>query len=379
MVDAQALAWRYAPILVFGRDRHGRPEYFYPMDATAYIRACALYRPGPFRLVPRGRLTPEMLLHYPPETTRDLYFSFSSELLMPPLKAGALVSPPTTPHPRLAEVWDDLTDQVYDFGARFVMPLVDALVPQRLPAQIWKMARQRYAPLDPRKPRSPDPVVYYFLEPHSESLILHYWFFYAFNDWGTGHEGHNDHEGDWESIHLFLDPAPPHSVRWLAYAAHGFANLERATSGDVEWWGEHPIVYVGVGSHASYFRPGVYRWNDWALGDSGFAVGPQDATLYTWPRLPAAKRPRRVRSPRLVDLRTQPWAWHFRGFWGTRFRYQWLGRAFHVLHAISGPGGPVWLAGQNRVRPQLRNPFNWAGFRRHPWELWKPSWPSRTH
>jgi len=371
-VDAEELARRYAPLLVFGRDGEGRPENFYPMDAAAYIRSCALYRPGPYRLVPRGRLTPEMLLQFPSEATRDLYFSFASEALMPPLMRAATVTPPTAPHPRWADVWDDVLDQMYDFSARFIMPIVDLIVPQRLPKHIWSKALQRYAPFDPRRAQAPQPVLYYLLQPNERYLLLHFWFFYAFNDWGAGHGGHNDHEGDWESIHLFLDKRPPHPVKWLAYAAHGFADLEEASSGDVEWWNTHPVVYVGAGSHASYFRPGVYRWKDWAQGNGGFAVGPEGAQLYAWPRVPQAHRPRHVRTWRLVDLRTELWAWHFRGFWGTRFRYQWLGRAFHILHGISGPGGPVWLAGQNRVRPQMQNPLRWAGFRRRWWEIWKP-------
>ncbi len=372
MVDADELARRYTPILVFGRDRGGRPEYFYPTDADVYIRTCALYRPGPRRLIPRGRLTPDALLQFPGESTRDLYLSFASEALMPALMEAHVVTPPSAPSPFLFDVWDDLLDQLYDASARFVLPIIDILVPQRLPKYVWEMARHRYAPLDPRRPRSPRPVLYYLLQSGERYLVLHYWFFYAFNDWGTGHRGHNDHEGDWESIHLFLDATPPHRVRWLAYAAHGFANLEHATSGDVEWFGEHPLVYVGVGSHASYFRPGTYRWHDDALGNGGVAIGPEGLSLYDWPRLSTVESPRILRTWRRVNLHTVRWAWHFRGFWGTRFRYQWLGRAFHILHGRSGPGGPVWLAGQNRVRPQWRNPLGWAGFRRHPWQLWKP-------
>lgn len=372
MTDFQSLARRYAPLLVFSRDGQGRPENFYPMDAEAYVRACALYSPGPKEVVPRGRLLPEHLTEFPADATRDLYLLFASERLLPSLPEAARVSPPAAPRGFPVTLWDDLLDLAYDVMARFVELILDYVAPQRLPRFVWEEAVQRYRPFDIRNRRAPPPVLYYGFQPMTAFLILHYWFFYAFNDWGTGHGGHNDHEGDWESIHLFLEPRAPHRVCWLAYAAHGRANLERADSGDVEWFGEHPVVYVGCGSHASYFRPDIYVREDWALGDGGVAVGPPGGHLHGWPRIPPGKRPTLYRPWILRDLKECKWAWHFRGFWGTRFRYQALGRAFHILHAISGPGGPVWLAGQGRLRPQWRNPLRWAGFRCHWWEFWKP-------
>ncbi len=374
-VDEYQLAARHAPILVFSRDGEGRPENFYPLDAEAYIRACALYRPGPTRLIPRGRLRPEHLLEFPAETTRSLYLAFASESLIPPLLEAAAVTPPPAPRGISQDRWDDFLDGVYELGARLVLPVLTRLVPQRLPSIVWKEACQRYAPFDLRRSGTLDPSLYYAVQRVDAFLVLHYWFFYAFNDWASGHGGHNDHEGDWESIHLFLDSSPPHTVRWIAYAAHGLADLERADSADVEWFQGHPIVYVGCGSHASYFRPGVYKWRDWARGDAGIAIGPEGADAHTWPRLSPDARPHIWREWRLRPLREMRWAWHFRGFWGTRFRYQWLGRAFHALHGISGPGGPVWTAGQGRMRAQWRNPITWAGFRRHPWEFWKPRAP----
>jgi hypothetical protein len=34
-------------------------------------------------------------------------------------------------------------------------------------------------------------------------VVIQYWFFYAYNDWGTSHGGVNDHEGDWEAVFVF--------------------------------------------------------------------------------------------------------------------------------------------------------------------------------
>ncbi len=363
-MNARALAKRYAPILRFSRDGSDRAENFYPMDAEAYIRASALYAPGPRRLIPRGRLRVEMLLEYPPAATSDLYLTFASEHLMPPLPRAHMMAAPARPRLVRPEWWDHLLDMLYETGARVVVPLLLRLHPQRLPLSVWQEALARYRPLSPLQ-GGPPPVLYYVIQTAEPYIVLHYWFFYAFNDWGTGHEGLNDHEGDWESILLFLESVPPYRVRWLAYAAHGVADLERAQSERVEWVDTHPVVYVGCGSHASYYRPGVYRSRDWALGNALVVIGP--AELET-----SLSQEGHYLSWALQDLRSLRWPWHFRGFWGTRFRYRGASRWLHALHALSGPGGPIWLAGQGRVRPQWRHPYTWAGFRRFPWVWWRP-------
>lgn len=418
-MDARALAEQHAPILVFSKDRDGKPENFYPMDAEAYIRASALYRPGQKNVIPRGQVDPERLASLGPEETRDLYLTFASENLMkglPPDTARRVplwqvlyegwqrfltgVDPRTpAPVPVVAEgtgevrselvrpTWPirllaladtalDLWDNVYDsmverlIGA--AMPVLHFVAPQPLLESTWREALRRYAPFDLRREDAPPPVLYYCLEEADPFLVLHYWFFYAYNDWATGHGGHNDHEGDWESIYLLLDPDPPHAVRWVAYAAHEGANLERATGPDVEWCDGHPVAYVGCGSHASYFWPDVYMEYDRAAGDAGVAVTPGDVDAYEWPRLREQVRPRQRRVWHLKDLRQALWAWAYTGFWGTRFRYRWLGKSFHEAHGINGPGGPVWEAGTGRKRPQWEDPLSWLGFRRRPWEFWKP-------
>ena len=370
-MDARALAERHAPILRFSRDAAGRAEYFYPMDAEAYVRAAALYAPGPRRLVPRGKLQVEVLLQYPTQVTTDLYLAFASESLMPPLPSARALTAPSRPPFMRPEWWDHLLDALYEVGARVLVPLFLRLYPQRLPLSVWQEALARYRAFSPARGGTPPPALYYIVQPTEPYIVLHYWFFYAFNDWGTGHGGLNDHEGDWESIHLFLESVPPYRVRWLAYAAHGVADLERADSPRVEWADRHPVVYVGCGSHASYFRPGVYKALDWAQGDGHLVIGPPNGE-----GLLDDARDRRYVSWRLQDVRTLHWPWHFRGFWGTRFRYQGPSRWIHALHALSGPGGPIWLAGQGRVRPQWRDPYAWAGFRRYPWEWWRPK-PTR--
>jgi len=94
--------------------------------------------------------------------------------------------------------------------------------------------------------------------------VLQYWFFYAFNDWRSGFNGANDHEADWEQILVYLDAdADGRAVPiWAAYAQHDYHGRDLRRRWDdteeLERVGDHPVVYAGAGSHASYFRPGEY-------------------------------------------------------------------------------------------------------------------------
>lgn len=90
-----------------------------------------------------------------------------------------------------------------------------------------------------------------------EGLWLQYWFFYIYNDAQFG--GRVDlHEGDWEMVQFLIGEGdtPVSAV----YAQHAYA--ERRQWQDVELDPPNdgrPVVYVGRGSHASYFDAGLRR------------------------------------------------------------------------------------------------------------------------
>jgi hypothetical protein len=112
----------------------------------------------------------------------------------------------------------------------------------------------------------PDPFVVYatarVLRSNRTWIVLQYWFLYYFNDWranwsldgSAARPAAFDHEGDWEHISVALDYSL--SPRGVAYGQHeGFeivdwANVEKQG-------GTHPVVYVALGSHASYPHAGV--------------------------------------------------------------------------------------------------------------------------
>jgi hypothetical protein len=98
---------------------------------------------------------------------------------------------------------------------------------------------------------------------HGGWIILQYYYFFAMNDWRTGFHGANDHEGDWEQVHIYLysdelgRPAP----QWLACASHDFEGDDLRRRWDdpsLTIEGTHPVIFVGAGSHACYFEAGDY-------------------------------------------------------------------------------------------------------------------------
>jgi len=93
-------------------------------------------------------------------------------------------------------------------------------------------------------------------------VVLHYLFFYFMNDYRSTFGGANDHEADWEQVFVYLDDAPdgPRPV-WIAAAAHDYTGDDlrrRWDDPDLVLQGEHPVIFAGGGSHASYFEQGEY-------------------------------------------------------------------------------------------------------------------------
>jgi hypothetical protein len=137
-------------------------------------------------------------------------------------------------------------------------------------------------------------------------LWLQYWFFYFLNDYQLAW-GIDVHEGDWEMIQLRVPPGeerPQDAV----YAQHTFCEIrawedvrtlavEKLAEGGSVTPGDEarPLVYVGRGSHASFFEPGYHQTDFYDQVDG----------------LQRAKSP-----TRLVDV-TDPPAWLlWPGHWG---------------------------------------------------------------
>jgi hypothetical protein len=102
-------------------------------------------------------------------------------------------------------------------------------------------------------------------------IVLEYWLFYAFDLYSPTDPPDDvwqDHEGDWEAVAVVLDasakPLLVATSRHCGGARRGWTGVERK--------GNHPVVYVALGSHANYFQPGETSIDPRCLPEAARAV-----------------------------------------------------------------------------------------------------------
>ena len=103
--------------------------------------------------------------------------------------------------------------------------------------------------------------------PDGATTYVRYWLYWFYNSWRIW-GGLNHHEGDWEYVQIALDAQMEPSR--VAYAQHAGIDVGRfeVSGGSRRDWddlvepinrqGDHPILYPGLGSHATYFGPHSY-------------------------------------------------------------------------------------------------------------------------
>lgn len=118
-------------------------------------------------------------------------------------------------------------------------------------------------------------------------IWLQYWLYYYY-DPQENFLGSGEHEGDWESVQVRLDAS--NNPDTAAYAQHGGG--EACAWSAITKTDGHPVVYVALDSHASYFRAGDYEDpdpDDSADGAGGtiqpavIQVGEEDTGWIRWP------------------------------------------------------------------------------------------------
>jgi hypothetical protein len=183
--------------------------------------------------------------------------------------------------------------------------------------------------------------------------ILQYWYFYPLNWWRSTPARpivEQLHEGDWESVTIGIDAKGAPAV--AGYSQHDRGRWSAWSA--IERRGTHPVVYVGRGSHASYFTPGRHRIPLTFAGPEVVALGSALKPLlhdYTCNRAqfefgPAGVGPKTTAVA--VFTETTDWA-TFRGAWG-KGNFIFLPRGRTLLSAGASPGGPVY-------RPLWRDPL----------------------
>ncbi len=189
------------------------------------------------------------------------------------------------------------------------------------------------------------------------ALLVHYWVFYAFDDWRSARERlWQVHEGDWESITIGLgqDEAP----LFAAYSEHCSGSV-RAWPSVTKRGATHPVAYVALGSHANWFSatPADTRFSECLKGVAGSAARKASALIglahetiadrmgSAHPLGPAGLAGVTPMPVVQVPTATTPWA-RFPGRWGEG-QILWLGskpRSYTTVSEGYGPGTPNWGA-----------------------------------
>jgi len=380
---------RFEPVI-----RYTRGERFFPMAVEPYLQQSSLWKQRPnadaICLVPDGQLTADKLAEPRMDDFDTIYFlKFIEPLDIVHMAAYALQAGMTDQKAedkfragrgRLARV---------GYSSRFVDALfsITLLARGRVPGDTAAAASIAYQQIMATQAQ----YHYYGRVVRREGWIaLQYWFFYAFNNWRSGFFGVNDHESDWEMIYLYLAENATGEVTpaWVAYASHDFAGDDlrrRWDDPEVEKVGEHPVIYAGAGSHASYFARGEYLaeielpflsplvrlvdnaqkigrrilrttqggvyvstaptesfnvfripFVDYARGD-GLTLGPGQA--HEWGE------------PGLLDP-PPAWALNYRGLWGLYAR--------DPISGENAPAGPLYNR-DGTLRRSWSDPLGWAG------------------
>ncbi len=226
---SESLIRKYEPVLYFHPD-----EQYFPMDVDAFITQCDLWNDDWIDEleVEEG----EVSLTNLENRDNDYYLEFAEGRRL------INVEPPLAER----QFWNDEAYQEYTATAGI----------RKLTYYAHQMT---------------DPTYGY--------IVIQYWFFYAFNSWGAYEDGYNVHEGDWEMITLFLNPDTM-IPDFTAYSYHH--SVQTTPWALVEKDGDHPVVYVARGSHASYFHPGDYpqvlglAGIDYAVKNDDKKIGPNE-------------------------------------------------------------------------------------------------------
>lgn len=377
---------RFEPIL-----RYTRGERFLPIDVERYVNQSSLWvqppNEPPRQLVKQGELTLDKLVEPRHDGFGHRYFmKFIEPLDLVELARYSLEEAvKSITHTETHEVFKAGRGRLarVGYGSRFVDALfsITLLMRGRVPGDTAAAAAMAYQRIQAKHEKY---NYYGRVSRRNGWIILQYWFFYPFNNWRSGFFGVNDHEGDWEMISIYCydqeDQVLPH---WVAYASHDFAGDDlrrRWDDQEVKKIGEHPVVYAGAGSHASYFETGEYQaelelsflttlarlvdrfqkfWSntlwgeerkgfnvfripfvDYARGD-GVSIGPGQQKEW---------------EPCLLEP-VPSWVENYRGLWGV-----------YVRDPIAGeiaPAGPMYNR-DGTVRRAWYDPLGWAGLDKVP-------------
>ena len=351
-------------------------ELFFPTDVDAYVRNCSLWieEPGGREsvIVPAGELTLDRLSQAEEEWPRrhkHLRFVQEESLREEARRFKGIARSVIPKSGRLAAV--GVLGRVLD-----ILMKLSLLIRGAVPGGLTFAAVTRY------RERVDNGGATYYGRVTREGgyTILQYWFFYAMNDWRTIYGGVNDHEADWERVTVYVVENPDGTTRpvWVGASSHEYHgdDLRRSWEDpDLHRDGEHPMIYVGAGSHSHQMLPGDYliqvdpsflrgpvrAWRrlshrlfraDSAINRHGIGVPFVDYARGDGERLgPGGDR---EWNAVLIDDDT-PWLRGFRGLWGRD-----TGDFFDGERAPSGPR----YERDGTIRRSWADPLAWVGLQK---------------
>lgn len=369
---------KYEPIACYTKG-----EAFFPTAVDEYVKECSLWLTDPQgqdqMLVPRGQLDINRLVDFEEiPTGHNLHLRFVEQPL-DPLEYQRWLRDPARERfvapGRLARVplVFRLADSFFDLSL---------FVRGRVPGDKAAAAELNNRAIESRDQRR----VYYGRVFRSAGWIaLQYLFFFSMNNWRSGFFGVNDHEADWEQVFVFLsesengEPEP----QWVAYASHDFKGDDLRRRWDdplLVREGNHPLIFAGAGSHASYFEQGEYLmgaepgflqpfksasirlrkfWNETLGMGSGAESQQSDRAMLSVPFIDYARGDGRCIGPG-QDENWSPeiisdedgWVHKYRGLWGLD--------THDPLGGERAPAGPKYNR-DGSVRQSWFDPIGWAG------------------
>jgi hypothetical protein len=390
---------RFEPVIKFTRG-----ERFYPMDVDRYVNECSLWvqRPKepPELIIPQGELTLEKLAQARQYGFGSVYYiKFIDPLdLIELARISINEAVKYLTHGESEDVFHAGRGRLARVGytSRFIDAIfsLTLLMRGRVPGDTSKAAAITYHRIQTER----ECYSYYGRVVHENGwIVLQYWFFYPFNNWRTGFFGVNDHEGDWEMISIYCsddldaEPGLPVSLRirpyWVAYASHDYFGDDLRRHWDdpeVEKIGEHPVIYAGAGSHASYFQAGEYLaeieltfltpvakfldkikgiWTG-TLRQSVRETNGSGLQIFSVPFVDYARGDGLIIGPgqnreweQFILNPPPPWVKNYRGLWGLYARDPIAGE--------NAPGGPMYNR-DGSVRTSWYDPLAWAGLDKVP-------------
>jgi hypothetical protein len=389
----RALLRRFEPVI-----RYTRGERFFPMDVDPYVRACSLWMQHPDEdpvcMIPAGDLTLDKLAQPHADGSEAVYFlkfiepldirklaTYNLQRIMQGFTKKGSQDVFRAGRGRLARV---------GYISRFVDALfsLTLLARGRVPGDTATAAILEYRHILDEG----EHYCYYGRVVRQNGWIaLQYWFFYPFNNWRSGFFGVNDHEADWEMICFYLSESDEGEVHpeWVAYASHDFSGDDlrrRWDDPELEKVSEHPVIYAGAGSHASYYAPGEYLaelelpflsplvrlmdklqklWQKTLGQGQDQPPGQTEFNIFRVPFVDYARgdglsigpgQDKEWKEPCLLDP-TPAWALNYRGLWG-----------LYACDPISGenaPAGPLYNR-DGTMRRAWYDPLGWAGLDKVP-------------